>query len=185
MNKCVLILAVALAVSCLCVPTILARAMGADGWSYDSSSIHLDNGDAVIHGNNGAVARITTDGVLFITGQPQKVTPAEQQQLRRYVATVEDLRAKALALAGAAGQFASRIVSDALGGLFSGASEAQIDRTAHEHARDFKRRALPICGDAQTLKHIQDSLAASLPAFRPYAVIEGRDVEDCEQHLDE
>lgn len=157
----------------------------ADSWSYDSDGIHLDNGDVVIRGDNGTTARITPDGALLIAGESQKVTAAQRDRLRHYVATVEDMRAKALALAGAAGQFAGRVVSDVLAGLFSGASEAQIDRAAHAHARDFKQQALPICEDAQTLKHLQDFLTASLPAFRPYAIIAGHDVEECQRKLDD
>ncbi|MDE2460363.1 MAG: DUF2884 family protein [Gammaproteobacteria bacterium] len=153
-----------------------------DSWSYEHNSINLDHGDAVIHGNNGTAARIMPDGALYIAGKPQIVTSAQRQQLRRYVATVEDMQAKGLALAGEAGDFAAGIVGDVMAGLFSGDSD-QIDKQAHRRAHDFAQKALPICEDAKTLKQIQETLVASLPAFKPYAVIEGHDVNDCERGI--
>lgn len=152
-------------------------------WSYDSNGISLDHGDALIHGNHGTLARVTPEGMLSIAGKPQTVTPAQRQQLSRYVATVKDMQAKGLALADQAGVFAGSIVSDVLGGLFSGESEAQIDKRAHQRAHDFSQRALPICEDARTLRQIQDALVASLPAFKPYAIIQRHEVNDCQRDI--
>lgn len=154
-----------------------------DSWSYDSNGISLDHGDAIIHGNDGTLARVTPDGMLSIAGKSQTVTPTQRQQLSRYVATVIDMQAKGMALAGRAGDFAGSIVSDVLGGLFRGESEAQIDKHAHERAHDFAQSALPICEDANILKQIQDALAASLPAFKPYAVVRDHDVNDCRRDI--
>lgn len=154
----------------------------AHSWHNVSNGITLDHGDAVIYGNDGSSARITADGAFFIAGKPQMVTAVQRQQLRRYVATVEDMQAKGLALAGEAGGFAASIVGDVMAGLFSGDSE-QIDKQAHRRAHDFAQKALPICEDAKTLKQIQETLVTSLPAFKPYAVIEGHDLNDCEHGI--
>jgi hypothetical protein len=154
-----------------------------DSWSHDSNGISLDHGDALIHGNDATIARVTPHGMLFIAGKPQTVTPAQRQQLSRYLATVKDMQAKGMALAGQAGDFAGSIVSEVLGGLFSGESEAQIDKKAHERAQDFSQRALPICQDAQTLRQIQETLVASLPAFKPYAIIPRHDMSDCQHDI--
>jgi len=63
-------------------------------WSYDSNGISLDHGDALIHGNHGTLARVTPEGMLSIAGKPQTVTPAQRQQLSRYVATVKTCKPK-------------------------------------------------------------------------------------------
>ncbi|HEX6549520.1 MAG TPA: hypothetical protein VF117_02525, partial [Gammaproteobacteria bacterium] len=61
--------------------------------------------------------------------------------------------------------------------------ENSIDKEAHDRAMKFKRRALPICKDVQSLKQLQDQLAASIQSFRPFAVIEGKDANDCEHDI--
>lgn len=168
----------------LCASALLfaPRSASAHSWHYVSNGITLDHGDAVIHGNDGSSARITSDGSLYIAGKPQAVTAAQRQQLSRYVATVEDIQAKGLALAGEAGDFAAGIVGDVMAELFSDDSD-QIDKQAHRRAHDFAQKALPICEDAKTLKQIQETLVAGLPAFKPYAVIEGHDLNDCERSI--
>lgn len=183
MNKYASTLVATLAVIVMCTATARAHDLDNGSLSFDSHSINLDHGDVIIHGNDGTVARITAVGTLLISGKPQTVTPAQQRQLSRYVATVKDMQAQGLVLSRAAAPFAASIVSEVLDAVFSGASEDQIDRVANRHAHDFAKKALPICQDAQTLKQLQDTLAASLPAFRPYAVIEGHDVNDCQHDI--
>ncbi|MGH8278664.1 MAG: hypothetical protein ACRETQ_03750 [Gammaproteobacteria bacterium] len=184
MHKHAWVFALALLIFGLGIPLSQARAAHGAGWSLDSNSIDFDGGDVVIHAKDGSRARLGPKGDLSIAGEPQQVTSAERRQLVRYVATVEDLRARALALAGAAGNFAGSVVSEVLGGLFSGASEAEIDARAHQSAHAFAQKALPICVDARNLKDIQNQLVAALPAFAPYAVIRGHDVDQCQHDID-
>lgn len=182
MNTNALFPIVVFALLCAASLSVAPRSASAHSWRYVSNGITLDHGDAVIHGNDGSSARITSDGAFYVAGKPQTVTSAQRQQLRRYVAIVEDMQAKGLALAGEAGGFAAGIVGDVMTGLFSGNSD-QIDKQAHRRAHDFAQQALPICEDAKTLKQIQETLVASLPAFKPYAVIESNDANDCKHGI--
>lgn len=183
MNKQLIFSLTTIVALLLVTPMASAHPAYATIWSADHQGITLDGGDAVIHGDDGTEARITPGGALFIADKPQKVTPAQQQQLMRYVSTVQDMQAKGLVLAGEAGQFAESIVSEVVGGLFSDESQDQIEQKANQRAHNFKQQALPICRDAQTLKQLQDTLVSGLPAFQPYAIIEGHDVNDCQRDI--
>lgn len=184
MNRNGLFLIAAVIMICLGPVSAAAATINVDSWSYDHNGINLDHGNAVIHGNDGTEARITPDGALFIAGKSQSVTSAQKQQLIRYVQTVQDMETRGVQLGREAGSFAASMVGEVMADLFSGASGDQIDRKANQRAHDFKQKALPICKDAQTLKQLQDTLTAGLPAFKPYAVIEGDDVNDCQHDIE-
>lgn len=183
MNKQLIFIVAALVSLSLMSPMASAHHAHATVWSVDNQGITLDGGDAVIHGDDGTQARITPDGTLTIAGKTITVNAAQRQQLVQYVATVRDIEIKGAQLGAAAGSFAAGVAAEAITALFAGASEDDIDRKAQTRANEFKKKALPICRDVQTLKQLQDSLQASLPAFEPYAVIEAHDAGDCEHDI--
>ncbi|MGB9428869.1 MAG: hypothetical protein WCC11_03170 [Gammaproteobacteria bacterium] len=168
---------------CVFLPFAIAGSVNSEHWSYDSNGINLDHGDVIIHGNDGTRARIMPDGTLLIAGKLQAVTPAQKQQLIRYVTMVKDMEIQGERLGLAAPGFALHVIADAFDGVFSGKSDDQIDKDANSRAHDFAQKALPICNDVQTLQQIQDSLRAGIPAFKPYAVIEGNDAGNCERDI--
>ena len=183
MNKLAALLT-ATFVSFFCIaPMASAHHVHAGVWSVDHQGITLDDGAAVIHGNDGTEARITSEGTLNIAGKSVMVNTAQRQQLVQYVATIKDIEIKGTQLGAAAGSFATGMVAEVFAALASGESEDDIDRKAETRAHEFKKKALPICRDVQTLKQLQDSLQAGLPAFKPYTVIEARDANDCERDI--
>ncbi|MGH8292724.1 MAG: hypothetical protein ACRESA_04550 [Gammaproteobacteria bacterium] len=183
MNKQVILVIVVLVTLALVSPMASAHRAHATIWSADHQGITLDGGAAVIHGDDGTEARITPDGTLTIAGRPVTVNATQRQKLVQYVATVKDIEIKGVELGAAASGFATGVAAEAIVALFAGASEDDIDRKAKIRANEFKKKALPLCQDVQTLKQLQDSLQASLPAFEPYAVIEANDAGDCEHDI--
>lgn len=168
----------------LVTPMASAHPVRATIWSADHQGITLDNGDAVIHGDDGTEARITPDGGLTIAGRPVAVNAAQRQQLAQYVATVKDIEIRGVQLGAAAGSFAAGVAAEAIAALFAGTSEDDIDRNAQARANEFKKKALPICQDVRKLKQLQDSLQIGLSTFKPYAVIDAHDAGDCEHNID-
>jgi len=169
----------------VCIFSSIAMAGNASNWSwsYDSNGINFDNGEVVIHGNDGMLAHITPDGELIIKDKTIAVTSPEKQQLIQYVSAVKDIEIKGEQLGKDAAGFATSIVANVLSGLFTGEDEDKIDKQANARAQTFKQKALPICKDVQDLKGIQDRLAASIVAFQPYAVIKDTDAHECEQDI--
>jgi Protein of unknown function (DUF2884) len=141
--------------------------------------IRIEHGDVVIHSDSGSEARITPSGTLSIDGKNVTVTDQQKIKLLEYNSTVKDIENQGLKLGMDAAGFALNVVGDVFAALLSGEDENSIDREANARARKFKQRALPICKDVQSLKHIQDELAASIQSFKPFAVIGEKDADDC------
>ncbi|HET7649399.1 MAG TPA: DUF2884 family protein [Gammaproteobacteria bacterium] len=149
----------------------------------NSHDIHIKNGNVIISSDHGNEATITTDGGLVINGKSVPVSDQDRIKLMQYNSTVKDIENRGIKLGMDATGFALDVVADVIGDLLSGESEEEIDKHANARAHRFKQKALPICEDVHTLKQIQDTLSADIPSFKPFAVIEGRDADDCEHDI--
>ncbi|MGH8370901.1 MAG: DUF2884 family protein, partial [Gammaproteobacteria bacterium] len=82
-----------------------------------------------------------------------------------------------------AASFAMDVVGDVVADLLSGEDGDDIDKHANARADKFKKKALPICKDVKSLRILQSELTASIPSFKPFAVIEDKDSRDCEHDI--
>lgn len=183
MNKQMVSLIAATLALCAAAPGAAAHRFHAGAWLAANQGIILDEGAAVIHGRDGGTARIAADGTLYIEGESVAVSAAQKRQLARYVATVKDIERRGLELGAAAGDFAAGLVGEVFAALLTGADAEDIDRKAESRSHAFAGEALSICRDMQQLKRIQDQLATAIAAFRPYAVIAGKDAADCKRDV--
>ncbi|MGH8282390.1 MAG: hypothetical protein ACRESE_00905 [Gammaproteobacteria bacterium] len=138
----------------------------------------------IITNDEGHQAVITQDGVLTVEGKSITTSSQDQDNLVHYVETTQQMEQEGLTIAKHAGGFAVGIVGDVFSGLFSGKSDKEIEQKANQSASEFKKTVLPICTSAQKLEHLQDAIATDVPAFKPYAVIQDKDVSDCQQSLE-
>lgn len=184
MNRYALALLTVFVMCCLITPPSMANNNFNVFTSNSQGKIITEDGAVIIRPSTGGTAHIAQDGTLTINGKVETVTPAQHRLLVQYVATINDMQRLAMQLISAVPDFTAGIVADVMADLFSGASEDQIDKKANSRAHDFAQKALPICKDAQTLKQLQDTLTASLPAFKPYAVIEDHGMHDCEHDIE-
>ncbi|MGH8396661.1 MAG: hypothetical protein ACRETA_00240 [Gammaproteobacteria bacterium] len=146
-------------------------------------SIETKDGQVIITNDEGHQAVITQDGTLAIENKSIAVVPKVKDNLAQYVETTQQMEKEGLTIAKHAGGFAAGIVGDVFSGLFNGKSEKDIEQKANQSAAEFKKTVLPICISAQKLEHLQDAIAADVPAFKQYAVIQDKDVTDCQQRL--
>ena len=123
-------------------------------------------------------AEITRDGELIVDGVTVPTTPEQKALLLQYRQQIT-----AIALAGIeAGtqgvDLAGKAVTEAIAGIFSGKSE-EVGRRIEAEAEKIAESAKRICDQLPGLLATQDQLAASLPAFAPYARLDQDDVSDC------
>ncbi|QOY61823.1 hypothetical protein INQ40_07510 [Lysobacter sp. H21R4] len=124
-------------------------------------------------------AVITPQGELLIDGRKVATNPAQQALLRDYRRQLEEI-AQAGADIGLKGAgVAMTAVGEALKGAFSGASEAEIERSIEAQASGLKEDAGKLCDRLPAFIATQDRLAAALPEFAPYANADADDVADC------
>ena len=73
---------------------------------------------------------------------------------------------------------------ESLGALFGGDS-AGVEKRVEAQAMKIKEDAKLICAQLPAMLATQQKLAASMPAFKPYATMDQDDVDDCVQELED
>ncbi|MGA9855820.1 MAG: hypothetical protein WBR29_11140 [Gammaproteobacteria bacterium] len=152
-------------------------------FSSNGNGIKVEPERVIITNDQGHQAVITQQGALTIEDKSVAVSPQAKDNLSQFVETTQQIREQGMEVARRAGSFAAGILSDVFGGLLSGQSDKDIERNANQSAAEFKKSVLPICMSVQKLKHLQDAIVADVPAFKPYAVIEDQDSNDCMRSL--
>ena len=129
-------------------------------------------------------AEITVDGDFLVDGKVQAIDAGQRRQLLAYRKQVV-----AIALDGIeAGQVAAEAALDAVGGSWisvmfnamSGRLERRVENAVKQHIEPM---VAGICRQLPAVMDSQQRIAASLPAFRPYADLEQRDIDECESEL--
>ncbi|MFC7301942.1 hypothetical protein [Cognatiluteimonas weifangensis] len=148
---------------------------------------NLALGDSLRFGRRGRPdmslpqAEITPAGDFLVDGKMQAIDASQRRQLLAYRQQIV-----AIALSGIqAGQEAADAALDAVGSnvigiLFnalSGRLEHRVERAVEQKVRPM---VLSICRELPAVMASQQRLSASLPAFRPYATLTPRDIDDCE-----
>ena len=147
--------------------------LGACSVSTSSVDVAL-NGDVVIHVPFKPTARVTPAGELAIGGKSVVVTPAQRSALAQY-----DHQFTAIRQAGHAIGRAGRHLSASIDRETSHAGSAAAIDAAHRDVAGFSTSLAGLCQQVAALVVLQDSIAATLPAFRPYAVLTQDKVRAC------
>jgi hypothetical protein len=71
-----------------------------------------------------------------------------------------------------------KAAGEALKGVFSGNTDG-IEKRIDEEAGKLKAQAQALCEKLPAMMATQQALAASLPAFAPYATMDQSDIDDC------
>lgn len=153
-----------------------------------TGNLRLDNG--LRFGRDDAAARdlpraeITPDGDFLVEGEPQEIDARQRRRLLAYRG-----RVIGIALAGIEiGEKSAEAALDAVQGSWislaframTGTLDRKVERMVAEHVQPA---VLAICRQLPEVMDAQQELAASLPQFRPYATLDQRDIEECEQDV--
>ncbi|HEY0310476.1 MAG TPA: DUF2884 family protein [Luteimonas sp.] len=129
-------------------------------------------------------AEITPQGDLLVEGKAVDVTPDQRRLLLAYRTEVLKVADTGLAIGSKGADLAGKAVGEAIGAIFGGDTKAMEQRVEAE-ADKLKQEAKVICTQLPALLAAQDALAASLPAFQPYATMTREDVDDCLADLED
>ncbi|MEP6908517.1 MAG: hypothetical protein ABI858_11150, partial [Pseudoxanthomonas sp.] len=127
---------------------------------------------------------ISPAGDFSINGKMQPVTPAQRIFFQTYHTEMNAMTREGIAIGKQGAALAGKAVGEVIKGAINGDSK-QIDAKVEAEARKIEKQALQICKRLATIKVAQDSLAAQLSAFRPYATIDMDDVDDCHSDNDD
>lgn len=143
--------------------------------------------DITVWGPGGAISgdalRITPKGDLFIHGKPVALTGAQRADVLAYREQLVGVAQQGIAIGRQGAALGIHAAGDALAMVFSGQSEKQIHDRVEAQATNIRKAAAALCRRLPALRASQQKLAAAVPAFKPYATIQMKDVDDCEANL--
>ncbi len=123
-------------------------------------------------------AEITPQGDLLVGGDKIAVDATQRALLLRYRAAIINVAGTGAGIGVQGAGFGMQAAGKALRGAFTGNGD-RVGEEIEAEARKFEQRALAICDRLPPLLRTQQQLAASLPAFRPYATMDQSDIDDC------
>ena len=129
-------------------------------------------------------AAITPKGDLVVDGRTVAVTPAQRAMLLEYRGQIIGVAEAGMAIGAKGADLAGVAVSEALGSIFGGGDTKAMEQRIEARAEKLKQEAKVICDRLPAMLDTQQKLAASLPAFKPYANMTQDDVDDCARDID-
>ncbi len=141
--------------------------------------VHVNvNGHEIKHGDNLPKAEITPRGDLLIEGKEVAVDAAQRKLLLDYRNHVIALADAGMAIGLKGADIAGQAVGGAIGAIFGG-DEKALEARMEAEGRKMEAEAMKLCAQLPPMLATQERLAASLPAFKPYANMTQEDVDDC------
>lgn len=130
-------------------------------------------------------AMITPQGDLVIAGKPVTVTPAQRTQLLGYRQQIIGMAQAGMDIGAQGADLGMNAAKEAMVGAFTGKSDKEIEAGIKPQADKIEAAALALCQRMPAMLAAQQQLAATLPAFKPYATMTQKDVDDCSENHDQ
>lgn len=150
------------------------------GNAMDEARRELREGNISVSSSDkqGAQAEITPEGDFLVDGRRIEISPEQRTLLLEHRARIVAVAEAGMQVGLEGADLATKAMKEALVGALSGQTE-QIEARIEAEASRIKTSALELCKQLPALMASQQSLAASLPEFRPYATMTQADIDDC------
>jgi hypothetical protein len=157
---------------------------GAGSTSIANGGVVYRNDEVSLHVLGEPTAVIEASGDLVIDGKAVNVDAAQRATLLGYREAVVDIRHQGIE----AGKHGARLAADSIKSAvhsITGKDDSESDKAVEARSALVEQTGNRICLDVVAMKAAQDTLAAQLPDFRPYAHIIGdNDHEKCDDKAD-
>ena len=144
----------------------------------DDDDVRVDGDEIVITAEDDSEATVEPDGTLRVDGRRVAMAERDRQALVLYNRTLRNVKDRAIELGVQGAGLALHAVTEAVVAVATGKPE-RAERRVERHAEDLKDNARRLCQEMREVEQLQDTVAARVAAFRPYAVIE-LDEDDCQ-----
>jgi hypothetical protein len=124
-------------------------------------------------------AEISPQGDLLIDGRKVETTPGQRALLLDYRGHLVGVAESGMDIGLQGADLAAKAMGEAVKGMFTGKSEAEIERSIEAEADGIKAAAVRLCDRLPAMLASQRQLAAALPEFAPYATMDESDIDDC------
>jgi len=144
-----------------------------------SDGMHINvNGHEFKRDDNLPKAEITPQGDLLIEDKQVVVDAAQRKLLLDYRGHIIAIADAGMAIGVKGADLAGKAVGEAFGAIFSG-DEKGLEARMEAEGRKIEADAMKLCAQLPPMLATQQQLAASLPAFKPYATMTQEDIDDC------
>lgn len=160
---------------------LCSLAAGCGSGSYTSTEhgrIAVRGGVVELKAEGVPKATIDQAGALSIDGKDVAVDDHQRDLLRRYYANAAAIRQHGIET----GKAGAAMAGEALKGVAEsvGGDKDSVDKRVEAQTQQINAQVMKICDDLAGVKAVQDELAASLPAFKPYgAIMDDKEIDDC------
>jgi hypothetical protein len=164
--------------------------------ALERAETKLRNENITISGNDGIIAvadsssddnraprlpraQITPQGDLLIGDKPVALTPAQRTMVLDYRRQLIEIGTQGIAIGKQGAALGMNAAREAIAGAFSGKPEQEIRQRVEAKASGIREAAAKLCDRMPALMESQQKLAASLPAFKPYATLTSAKIDEC------
>lgn len=151
----------------------------------DIDSVHIGHGDGHDHSRDTLPkAAITPQGDLLIAGKKVDATPAQHALLVDYRQQLVGIAEAGMDIGERGADLGVGAARQAIVGALTGKSDKEIEANIKPQTDAIQAAALALCKRLPQLRATQQQLAADLPAFKPYATMTQKDIDDCGKDTD-
>lgn len=128
-------------------------------------------------------AAITPQGDFLIDGQHVAITPQQRREVMAYRAQTIEIAQQGIAIGHEGVEAGRRAVAPMVFAALFGASDDTIETSMNKRLAGVRKASKQLCTRLPQLRATQQQLAADLPAFKPYATLTQKDVDDCRKDV--
>ncbi|WMJ69743.1 hypothetical protein [Stenotrophomonas sp. 24(2023)] len=144
----------------------------------DKARKEVIQGNISVSADGQPKAAITPDGRFLVDGKEVPADDNQRRLLKAYRGHVEAIALDGMDIGLAGAKLGANAAGEAIKGIFSGDTQG-LEARINAQADQIKAHAQRICKRLPALLTSQQALASALPAFKPYATMEQKDVDDC------
>jgi hypothetical protein len=146
-----------------------------DGFNLNVNGKQVHSSDAGL-----PKAEITPQGDLLIDGKAVALDAGQRERLLAYRGHLIGIAEAGMAIGAQGADIAGEALAGVAGAIFGGKEgEQAFEQRMEAQGKKIEAEAVKLCTLLPGLLASQQSLAASLPAFKPYARMTQQDIDDC------
>lgn len=140
----------------------------------NGKGVWSDDGD-----DNLPKAAITPQGDLLIDDKAVTIDDSQRAMLLDYRKRVISVAEAGMSIGTQGAELAGKAMTEALANVFKSGDKKDFESRMEGEGKKIEAQAKLLCNQLPAMLVSQDKLAASLPAFKPYAKMDQSDIDDC------
>lgn len=149
----------------------------------DAASRQIATSDMTLtaYGSGIPKAAITPQGDFLVAGKAVTLSARQRDEVLDYRAQYIDIAQRGIAIGRQGVDVGRRAMAPMMLAALFGASDKTIDASMDKRLAGVRVATAKLCDRMPALMAAQQQLAADLPAFKPYATLTQKKIDDCHQ----